>query len=133
MRVLRRQRGQSGQMLRVMLFKLGAHVRIELLVVLNVGNVLFERVQRFQQVQHAKLVGFALNDAVVRVVVRIFIGDSGLVQQGLVVQQRHEGEQHGLNGLAPAPLLTAPRVQNADAHLARFLHFGVHARLSVVG
>ncbi|NDC42080.1 MAG: lycopene cyclase domain-containing protein, partial [Chitinophagia bacterium] len=53
-----------------------------------------------------------------------------LVQQRLAVKQRHDGQQHGFNGLAPGPLVSAPTVQNAHAHSSVFVHIGV-AALSV--
>ena len=76
-------------MLEMVLAKFRAHVLVKLLVILNVCDDLFERGQRFQKAQHAKFIIFELNDSVIRVVIRIFFSDSWLMQQGLVVQQRH--------------------------------------------
>lgn len=91
-RVLFQQAGQLFQMPRMRLSEIGAHVLVKLLVEFNVHNGASEHVRRLQQVQHAKLVVFELDDAMVRLVILIFVGDAGLVQQRLVVQQRHDGQ-----------------------------------------
>ena len=132
LRMLQKERIYGGRMPQMRFAKRGTHVLVKLLVEFDVRDDLFERGQRLHQVQHAEFVVFILNDLMVRGKIGIGCSDAGFIQQRLAVQERHDGQQHGFDGLAPGPLVSAPRVQNAHAHFPIFIQVGVHASGAVV-